>query len=154
MHVPDKNDGLPVQGFWGAHRKNVMIVIVGFVLLGGCGTGGIFFLEGRVTLDGSPLEDGYITFIPEADTPGPDAVAPVRDGRFAITATGGPLTGTFRVKIIANRETDRKQVDDISGKLVPIIQQYIPARYNEQSELIIEVREDQPNEFKFALTSK
>jgi len=130
-----------------------MIALAGLIALGGCGRGGRISLEGTVTLDGSPLEDGYVTFIPDANTRGSDAGGRIQEGRFSIGVTGGTFSGTFRVEITANRETDRKQVDDITGKLVPVIQQVIPARYNEQSELTAEVREDGTNEFEFALSS-
>ena len=148
--MPDKN-AVSLQDL---RRACGWIVIYGCIALAGCSTGGRCSLEGTVTLDGSPLKDGYIRFIPQRNTSCPEATARIQEGRFTITDRKGTFSGTFRVEITAHRETNRKQVDDITGELVPTIQQYIPARYNLQSKLVAEVREDEQDEVQFVLVSK
>jgi len=109
-------------------------------------------LEGTVTLDGQPLPDGYISFRPMAGTPGPTAGGRIVDGRFAISRQDGTFAGKFRVEITATRSTGEKFFDEEVGREVEILAQYLPARYNTQSELTAEVRPDGPNAFSFELT--
>jgi hypothetical protein len=48
------------------------------------------------------------------------------------------MPGKFRVEITAIRKTDKKVQDPILG-LVPLEEQYIPAKYNDSSQLEIDV---------------
>jgi len=58
----------------------------------------------------------------------------------------------FRGKITATRETGRK-VKTLIGTVVDRQEQYLPARYNRQSELTAEVTAEGPNRFEFDLVS-
>jgi len=71
------------------------------LLLAGCG-GGWGSASGSVTLDGTPLKDGIITFHPVGG--GPTAYGIVTDGAFTI-ATGqqsGLSTGKYKVTVSAS----------------------------------------------------
>ena len=69
---------------------------------------------------------------------------------------------SFRVVITAKRKTGRQVSDPTAAMMDPKAEsgfideyeQYIPRRYNQQSELIAEVTEDGSNEFEFVLSSK
>lgn len=127
---------------------------LGLLLLAGCGgSSDRQALEGTVTFDGVPLAEGSIVFSPLPGTRGPTAGGQVNDGKFSVSPKGGTFVGTFRVEITATRKTGRKVMDPMLGKEVDDITQYIPMRYNRQSELTAEVTEGS-NQFEFALTSK
>jgi hypothetical protein len=133
-------------------RTSLVLVVLS---IGGCGGGGgRQAIEGSVTLDGKPMEKGQITFVPQGDTKGPTAGAEVVGGKFAIAAVGGPFWGKFRVEITASRPGGRKVPDRMTGRLVDAYEQFIPARYNTESQLIADVKSGQPNRYEFAVNSK
>jgi hypothetical protein len=111
-------------------------------------------IEGTVTLDGAPLATGSIVFTPHSGTKGPTAGSKIDQGRFSISQAGGTFFGTFRVDITAVRKTGRKVTGHFSGQMIDEIVQFVPARYNRESELTVEVTEKGPSQFEFALKSK
>ena len=111
-------------------------------------------VEGTVTLDSGPLAKGSITFRPIEGTRGPTAGANITAGEFSISEDQGPFVGNYRVEITATRETGRQIRDPISKTMVDEFEQYIPTRYNQQSELTASITENGPNRFEFQLTSK
>lgn len=123
------------------------------VSLAGCNDHGRLAIEGTVSLNGQPLEDGNIRFAPQDGTEGPSAGASIQEGRFRIKGQGGTFAGTFRVEIRASRKTGR-QMTDVTGRKVDQLEQYIPVRYNRQSELTATVTTEGPNRFEFVLHSK
>jgi len=131
-----------------------LMALGGLAFLSGCGSSGRDGIAGTVTLDGKPLEKGYVTFRPQSGTASPSAGANVTDGRFSVAAEGGLLPGKFRVEITASRLTNKRAVDPFSGKMVTLEEQYIPAKYNSESKLEAEVRSSGPNRADFALTSR
>ncbi len=118
--------------------------------LAGCGGQSV---QGTVTLDGQPLQDGYIAFLPEKNTKGPGAGAPIQAGKFVIGKSHRPLEGVYRVEITAKGQTGRKTVDG-SGQRRSAEGQILPSRYNKESTLTAEVKRRQENELVFDLTSK
>ena len=128
--------------------------LIVLLLVGGCGkSDGRQLLEGTVTLDGDPLANGSITFRPLAGTAGPTAGAEIAEGHFYVKSEKGTFSGTFRVAITATRLTGKK-VMGLDLVMIDESEQFIPVRYNRQSELTAEVTEDGPNQFDFALISK
>ena len=140
------------------HAKLIakLIIVVGACLLltVGCGQpGNRLGLNGTVTLDGEPLEVGSIAFLPGSDTKGPTAGGRISEGQFSVAADKGIFEGEFRVAITASRKTGRQEKDPF-GNPFDVREQYLPARYNRQSELTAEVTSSGPNEFEFALVSQ
>ena len=110
-------------------------------------------LEGTVMLDGDPLAEGSITLRPLLGTPGPTAGGKITKGKFSISTNQSTFVGTFRVEITALRKTGGKVMDPILDREIDQYEQYIPSRYNQQSELTREVTDTGPNRFEFKLTS-
>ena len=116
----------------------------------GCGDSGpaTYPVTGTVTLDGEPIPEGQIAF---------------RDPEGQIVSAGGKITdgeydfqsqpGTMEVKITARRALPEEFWSPAPGVKIPATEQYIPAQYNEESELTKDVTEGE-NTFKFELTSK
>ena len=105
----------------------------------GCGGSGDVaktVISGAVSYDGQPIEDGTIRFVPTKDTRAPVSAAQIQNGRYSADARGGVPVGTYRVEIEAFR-TDPKAPPgaDTGGLEGPPPEQFIPEKYNRQSEL-------------------
>ena len=112
----------------------------------GCGGPTTYPVSGTVTCDGAPIAEGYIAFIPAM--PGPGGGGAIVNGRYSVHAQPGQA----RVEITAS-----KKITLPSGKTGPQgqteeIRQYLPARYNANTELIKEVQA-QKNSIDFELTT-
>ena len=124
-------------------------------MLCGCGgSGNRAAIDGVVTCDGKPLEKGQITFVPQIGTKGPTAGAEIAAGKFTIPAAGGTFAGKFRVEVTASRPSGRKIPDRLTGKLVDAYEQFIPQKYNADSQLTADVKAGAENRFEFAVNSK
>ena len=124
------------------------------LVLTGCpdDAGGRYGVEGTVTLDGSPLPKGSISIRPQPGTRGPTAGGTITDGRFSILPEESLLPGSYRVEIRASRKTGKQKKDLTFGTMVDEIKQYLPAKYNTQSELKAEVKADGDNVLTYELS--
>jgi len=103
-------------------------------------------INGTVTLDDAPLPTGSIKFFYGDQVPA--GIAEIKAGRF--TCDCKP-EGKMRVEITAIR--DATQVDKAAGMGVPKVQ-YLPRRYNMDSELTADIAADATKELEFKLSSK
>ncbi|WP_146119377.1 hypothetical protein [Blastopirellula marina] len=119
----------------------------------GCGPTGPqrYPVSGTVTFDGTPVEEGEVIFYSTEPGGHPDA-GHIADGKFAFDS----LPGLKRVEITATREgSPLKMKTGIEpGEMVPKVEQYLPARFNRETELEATVDPSGSNDFKFALDSK
>jgi hypothetical protein len=105
-------------------------------LLSGCGAEGMGQLSGTVNLDGKPLETGTITLIP-VDGATATAGGEIKDGRYQVEA---PL-GTMKVSLSAPKVTGSKKLYDTpDSPTMPITVEALPARYNQRTELKVEIK--------------
>ncbi|MDB5338671.1 MAG: hypothetical protein JWN70_4290 [Planctomycetaceae bacterium] len=117
----------------------VMTLVTALVVsVAGCGSQEIpkALVRGKVSLDGAPLKEGSIKFIPtEGD--GPTAGAVLKgDGEYS---TDVPV-GMMRVEITSPKVTGkRKAFDTPDSPTIEITEEQIPERYNAKSELKYEV---------------
>jgi len=121
----------------------------------GCGGSGIERVEvsGTITLDGKPVESGSVLLIPLEG--GPTAGKAFTGGEFHIAESDGPSPGPYRVEITAFRGTGEMIPDgDFPDKLEERQEQYIPARYNDQSELEVQIAAEGENHWDFRLESQ
>lgn len=123
-------------------------------ILVGCGGNGRISVEGIVTLDGQPLEQGSIEFDPLPGTPGPTAGGEIVNGKFAIPAARGPLAGRFTVRIKSAGLTGRKILNPRKNAMVDEFAQRLPAKYNSESRLQAEVTSSGLNRFEFAVLAE
>ena len=111
---------------------------------------GRFVLSGTVTYDGAPLPSGTIEFFP-TDLEKKPAGAEVIDGKFQMDRALGPELGQYQVVILAERPSGRREpADEGSSQMVEVPEQYIPAVYNSQTKLSVEVTGDR-DDLNFAL---
>jgi hypothetical protein len=136
--------------------KNVFqwkfLVLLGF-LVAGCNSGQRQSVHGTVTLDGAPLETGMIQFLPQSGTKGPSAGGEIKDGKFAVDSKKGVFAGKYRVEITSVRKTG-KQMPVAGGGMTDEMRNVIPAKYNQNSELIFDASSDTAGTCDFALNAK
>ena len=95
-------------------------------------------VSGQVTYRGQPLSYGQIHFVPAENTAGvPVTAATIRDGRYTASIKGGVFVGSHEVRILAYRDNapqDAPADADFAQQV-----QYLPAKYNSQTELQITI---------------
>jgi hypothetical protein len=96
-------------------------------------------------------------------TKGPAAGAEIKEGEFSLEEHEGPVIGTHRVEIRSVQKTGRlvpspSAVEGdgvfVEGTMVEEFLDVVPKRYNTYSELKVEIRNDDPNEVSFELSSQ
>jgi len=108
---------------------------------------------GSVTCDGQPLQQGQVVFEPRGA--GRMAIGQIVDGRCTIAAEKGLSAGNYVVRITASRPTGgMASTGSTPGdELREAYEQFLPARYNEASELLLEVDATSAIEKDFDLRS-
>ena len=131
---------------------------IGIVLLvaGGCGSHtATMRVWGDASYDGQPIESGQIILSPIEGTSGPSTGAAIERGKYDLRQEDGPRAGgTYRVEITAYG-TERTYTPNASGKgpTTIIREQFLPARYNRESQLRLKVsRVSDENRHDFELT--
>jgi|EndMetStandDraft_5_1072996.scaffolds.fasta_scaffold81103_2 hypothetical protein len=117
-------------------------------------------VSGTITLDGQPLNNAVIRFVPLAEVKGPKASVAVTAGRFDLPAYAGPVAGPHRVEIESTDHGGIEPDDETAlaevaaGKRKPSKTAKIPAIYNSRSTLERTIQADSPNQFEFTLVTK
>lgn len=137
-----------VRFLWGVLICSAMV---------GCGTPNALdrqAISGNVTLDGTPLDEGTIEFLPLGPE-GRAGGAVIRRGSYAIEGAKGLVPGKYTVRIssaASNREID---LHAPPGPTLPVMsKERIPPQYNTETKLVVEVKKEQSKTFDFALSSK
>lgn len=128
---------------WGVSRWMVLLSLT--VLAAACAGDGLVTSTGSVVCDGQPVDTGAISFHPVEGRLAPQG-GQIVAGRFRVRT----LPGRHRVEIRASRPK-AGGVELTPGALPR--EQYIPARYNDESTLEVEVSPLRVNEFTFHLAS-
>jgi hypothetical protein len=107
-------------------------------------------VNGRVTLDGQPLHNAFVEFVPAGSTGSTSSGRTNQAGEYDLMFsrdTAGAFLGPHRVRITTREVTVDQQQREVW------LPEKVPARYNAQSEL---TREVQPgtNRFDFDLKSE
>ena len=119
---------------------------LGFLIMAvGCDSDGKYPVSGTVTWNGDPVPEGSIIFTPVDPSVGPDATQ-IENGRFHLRASEGQK----KVEIFADRDIGKRD------RVMNIVrrEQYIPTRYNEKTELTVEVTAQGPNDYQLDLVAK
>ncbi|MEQ8634642.1 hypothetical protein [Gimesia maris] len=144
------------------NSKNLTLLFVLSLLLVGCGSKQDFSraaVRGIVKLDGDPLPEGVIRFIPSEDNKGPQASVTIHNGIFSIGKDFGPLVGTNRIEIISTDDggfapDDEQALEKMKAagiKRIKVVT--IPPEYNRHSTLTESITAEGENELVFELTS-
>jgi hypothetical protein len=140
-------------------RAYVILGVV-FVLVSGCGSAKFAPVSGRVTLNGKPLPNAFVTFNPTPKAgsveAGPSAIGTTdEDGRYTLRVSStqpGALVGMNRVAITV--VSSRAGADAAPGeRRGHRTAGAIPSRYNDQSKLTCDVPPGGTDQANFALES-
>lgn len=113
-------------------------------------------VSGNVTLDGTAVESGSITFTPIEGTQSPSAGSDLVDGNYEVSRPQGPKPGIYRVEVRSQRKTGKKIPAGSPappGTMVDEMVEAIPAAYNRDSKLRAELKAGE-NRVNFDLKSK
>ena len=84
-------------------KRILPILLLGVAIFSGCGGSDgptRYRITGTITYQGNPVRVGYIQFIPEPATRGPEGFAEVLDGKYSTDNFGrGVISGPHRVII-------------------------------------------------------
>jgi hypothetical protein len=122
------------------------------VLLSSTGCGGPVrrAVAGAVTLDGRPLDDAVVLFVP-LDAGGRKTGAPIAAGRYAVPQDVGLLPGRYRVEIADDPPIDPSMRPD---QVRQQARRRLPVSYSTSSPLTVEVAANGSPDFDFELFSK
>jgi hypothetical protein len=125
----------------------VQVLAIAMVTLGlssatGCGEGGPARagVQGSVSWEGVPIENGKISFIPQGG--GPEAIATIVGGKYQLSKSEGPAVGTNRIAIMGLRNLGPQEAGPPHppGTMIDATQQFIPNEYNNSSQLTTEIQ--------------
>ncbi len=143
-----------------SYTFSIFWALLTLVVVGGCGQGnplGRQAISGHVTFDGAPLDQGTISFSPEAKG-SVGGGATVKDGAFSIPAAQGLPPGKYIVRInstIRNpaAKSQLSSVPTPNDPSGPGIERIAPA-FNRASKIVVEVAAGGSSEFSFDAKSK
>ena len=115
----------------------------------GCGQGG-FRIHGKITVDGVPLEQGELKFVPMDSSGGDHVGTVVEKGEYSVDDIERLKGGEYQVQIRAFRTTGKKIWDGMGDgtkkNMGEDMKQFIPIKYNDASELKVTL---QPGDNQF-----
>jgi hypothetical protein len=118
----------------------VGLTVLLLLVLVGCSRSPNRRVWGEVSYKGVSIKDGSIEFQPIEGTGGPSVGAPISEGAYDIPAAKGPLAdGTYRVKLVAVRDTGRYPPGPRYAKSMTIHEDIIPEEYNVKSKLQVKI---------------
>lgn len=126
------------------------LLAAAILLLSGCGGETSHRVTGKVTLDGSPLADAIVSFVPEDDQGKILLARTDSQGNYAAqqsNSMGGAEAGTYVVRIT----TFREGIPDADPP-APSVPEMAPARYNFETDLSVVVTPED-DVFDFVLRS-
>lgn len=109
-------------------------------------------IDGTVSYQGKPIEEGQIIFFPTDSKASPSTGGVIQDGRYNIPKSKGPYAGVaYRVEITALGAA-KSYTPNVSGAgpMVNVREQVIPPQYNQHSTLSVTISPDKP-EYDFEL---
>jgi hypothetical protein len=113
------------------------LFLLAVLMVVGCGEIKMGEVSGTITYDGKLVEQGSIAFIP-VDGSGQTAGSSIKDGKYLAQKV---WVGMTKVRIMGAKVTGQKRmIDDPNSPLVTTSAEYLPAKYNKETELTYEVR--------------
>ena len=141
----------------GARSWLVYAAILPCLFLAGCGPSGPERAEvtGSVKLDGQQVAEGAINFFPTEGTTGPEAGAPITDGKYSIPRSQGPVVGKHRIVLTKFGDTGKMMQDPTRppGTMMKERGNVMPPEVSSNSTLVREVKSG-TNRLDFDIPSK
>ena len=106
-------------------------------------------VSGSILVDGEPAETGSIAFFP-VDGKSTTAGAEIMEGKYTATVPVGRAKVEIRVSEVVG---ETKLYNTPDSPVQPITQEVLPPKYNDESELLLDVKPGK-NEQNYELTTK
>jgi hypothetical protein len=111
-------------------------------------------VSGTVSVKGTPLKAGVITFVPESKETPTQGGSPIVDGKYSIPRQQGLVPAKYRIVITSSEDKpevfpDKGFNNDAPGMAPIPAKQVIPSQYNDKTLLVEEVRAGTNNIFDF-----
>jgi len=114
-------------------------------------------VRGTVRLDGRPLASGMIVFLPSGERKSSTAVSSsdvIMNGRFSIPRAKGLVPTKYRIAIYAGRKHEGLRNPDIGPEQAQErAKDFLPEKYNVETELEVEIKPGGVRELKIDLDS-
>ena len=130
-------------------RLSAIASFIVFSFVAGCNSGPHASVEGNVSYDGEPVDQGGIAFLPLDEGESLRATGTIKEGRYHLDNQRGPKPGKYRVEIHWRKKTGNKVPGEAGNPRDEIVLP-IPAKYNTASELTVDVQPGR-NTFHFDL---
>jgi hypothetical protein len=135
-----------------------LCLVLAVSMISGCGGGDYdgakrMAIDGSVTVNGQPVQEGTLNLIPASGSTGRKAAAGIENGSYSIAEKDGPNIGKYNVQIYAYQPVGGAapvDEDTAEGAGVPT-QQILPPQFNEQTSLEVEIVDDKTT-YDFNLT--
>jgi hypothetical protein len=126
-------------------------LLVSLLVVAGCSDGKPTKgdVVGTVTVDGVPAELGAIAFLP-VDGQSATAGGSIEKGQYEARVAPGKMKVEIRVSKVVGQ---KKLYDTPDSPVQPVMEEVLPAKYNDATELVVEVTPG-PNQHDFELTTK
>jgi hypothetical protein len=136
-------------------QRSHAIALITVLFLIGCGTSpSQVAVQGTVTYDGDPVQNGQVAFEPRGE--GKMQFGIVSNGNYSIPTEFGLVPGEYLVRITASRPTGKMAEADAfvrAADSLEINEQFIPAKYNTNSDLVVTIEPVAEATHDFSLSS-
>ncbi len=139
---------------------SLLLCLIALMAIAGCSGGDKYDrlpFSGTVTLDGQPLESGYIIFVPKSGQP-TQSTGMINGGKFEVPKQAGTVAGKYSVAIFSGADSSANSAAagtpeaELAAKKSK--GERVPRKYNVESELTVEIEPGKANVFPFDLTTK
>ena len=141
--------------------RSPILCSIALAAIAGCNGGGDKYdrlpFSGTVTLDGLPLESGYVIFMPKSGQP-TQSTGIISGGKFEVPKKAGTVAGKYAVAIFSGAESSMGNAAagtpeaELAAK--KNTRERVPRKYNIDSILTVEIERGKENVFRFDLTTK
>lgn len=100
-----------------------------------------FPLSGKIVYRAEPVASGTLSLVPESEGGHPSG-GTITNGEFQIPEEKGPNKGKYRLQVYWHKPTGKKTKDTDTGEEIDVVEQVIPPKYNDASQLSFEVTGD------------
>lgn len=118
------------------------------MVVAGCGDN--FSVHGKITVNGEPLEQAELKFVPTNSSGGDEIGTVVTNGEYSLVDPDRLKETEYQVQIRSFRSTGKKVWDGMGDgtnkNMVEDVKQFIPIKYNDASELRVSLKRGR-NEF-------
>jgi len=139
-------------------RSLLALVVLVIALLAGCIAGDASpkrgKLSGKVTLDGKPVANGQLRLF-ALEATGTNIATNITSGQYDLPEGQGPSKGKYRVEFsVPSATKTRLPNPDIPGQWLEEAAETLPARYNRDSNIVLDYDPGKSQTYDTALLSK